>query len=419
LREHRIVTRGNEFLLSSVRADTSWAVSTSKSTLRTAVALGSLSAGRYATSAHDSNEGAHAGVISHWEETAVPRDTIDELREQLHMHAGHGEPQLSPVEEAALNRRGFEWLLKTQHVFASPLTGSPAGGWGAGDAAGAEPNSIATAAVLIALKPFYEAGTVAETKHQIEQAASAGVRWLLHVQNDDGGWPTFGGDSESTIDPTTYAMRALATWQPVLESAKCSAAVLRGVSFLESSQREDGSFVPQWFGNVHQREHENPVIGTSLVLAACAEVHQLDSTMAQRAASWLAGAQHSCGGWGPPRVPVDYSEDDRDENFRSWRENDRLAKYCSVEETSAAVSALLPLAATNAACERSVTRGVSWLADVVEHDGHRKPAIVGFYFWRIWYYERLYPLALAAGALSRAVAALAPAAAAETSLNSR
>jgi squalene-hopene/tetraprenyl-beta-curcumene cyclase len=66
-----------------------------------------------------------------------------------------------------------------------------------------------------------------------------------------------------------------------------------------------------------------------------------------------------------------------------------------------------------------VSRGISWLADSVEHDGHRRPAIIGFYFWRIWYYERLYPLALAASALSRAVGALAPAATAETSLNSR
>jgi squalene-hopene/tetraprenyl-beta-curcumene cyclase len=242
---------------------------------------------------------------------------------------------------------------------------------------------------------------------------------LLRLQNEDGGWATFGCDSDSAVDPTAYAVRALAAWQPTVEISKCAAAIARGVSFLESAQLDDGSFIPQWFGNSHQRDFENPVMGTSLVLTACAELQRLESTMAQRAAGWLAGAQHSSGGWGPPRVPVDYSEVEREGGLRSWRENDVLAKFCSVEESAAAVKAMLPMAATNAAYERTVSRGLSWLADTIEHDGHRSPAIIGSYFWRIWYYDRLYPLALAAGALSRAVGTLVPATTAETSLNGR
>jgi hypothetical protein len=82
-----------------------------------------------------------------------------------------------------------------------------------------------------------------------------------------------------------------------------------------------------------------------------------------------------------------------------------MAKYCSVEETAAAVSALLPLAARSPALQKSVSRGLAWLTAAVEQDRHRQPAIVGFYLGQIWYYDRLYPLAFAAGALSRAVAA--------------
>ena len=189
LQEHPIVTRGVEFLLSSVRADASWAVSTPQSTVNTALALGSLSAGKFVEPPHESHAHDRDAVSVHWEDTATPRDTIDDLRRvRLNAEAGHGELHHTPAEEVALNKRGLEWLLKTQHVFASPLTEAPAGGWGTGDAAGAEPNTIATGAALIALRQFYE--TDAETNRLIEQAASAGVSWLLSLQNEDGGWAT-------------------------------------------------------------------------------------------------------------------------------------------------------------------------------------------------------------------------------------
>ena len=155
--------------------------------------------------------------------------------------------------------------------------------------------------------------------------------------------------------------------------------------------------------------HENPVMGTAQVLAACAELGCLDSNLAKRAAAWMLSTQHASGGWGPPRSPVDYSDNERDSNFRSWRENEALSKFCSVEETAAAVSALIPLTVQSPALERGVSRGLTWLTNAVEQDLHRQPAVVGYYLARIWYYERLYPLAFAAGALSRAMSALTPA----------
>jgi squalene-hopene/tetraprenyl-beta-curcumene cyclase len=226
-------------------------------------------------------------------------------------------------------------------------------------------------------------------------------------------------------------VRALAVWQQFWKSnakqstshskqaasaARIGPALERAWQFLESQQGDDGSFNPIWFGNEHQAEDKNPVMGTAQVLAACAALQRLDTDVAQLAAAWLAAAQHSDGGWGPPRAPVDYSDPEKEVGLRSWRENDVLAKFCSVEETSAAVSALLPMAQKSAALERNVSRGLVWLTNAVEQDAQRQPAIIGFYFSRIWYYERLYPLAFAAGALSRAVGVLAPAKATETAL---
>jgi squalene-hopene/tetraprenyl-beta-curcumene cyclase len=124
--------------------------------------------------------------------------------------------------------------------------------------------------------------------------------------------------------------------------------------------------------------------------------------VSQRAVRWLLSAQHSNGGWGPPRIPVDYSGTDRDTS-RTWRENDAMAKLCTVEETSLAISALIPLADSNPAISQAVSRSLTWLTAAVEQDAHRRPAIIGFSQAKLWYHERLYPLAFAAGALSRAM----------------
>jgi squalene-hopene/tetraprenyl-beta-curcumene cyclase len=170
---------------------------------------------------------------------------------------------------------------------------------------------------------------------------------------------------------------------------------------LELAQRDDGRFVPQWFGNEYQPEQENPVVGTSEVLHAAVEVSRIDSNVVHRAARWLVTAQHTGGGWGPPRAPLDYSSTDKD-GFKAWRANEAMAKNCSVEETAVAVEALLPLVDTSPAIAKAASAGLTWLVNAVEQDAHRSPAVIGFYSSGIWYHERLYPLVFTAGAFSRA-----------------
>jgi squalene-hopene/tetraprenyl-beta-curcumene cyclase len=49
-------------------------------------------------------------------------------------------------------------------------------------------------------------------------------------------------------------------------------------------------------------------------------------------------------------------------------------------------------------------RGAAWLVDRVESGAWREPAPIGFYFAKLWYYERLYPLIWTVGALGKAAA---------------
>jgi squalene-hopene/tetraprenyl-beta-curcumene cyclase len=261
-------------------------------------------------------------------------------------------------------------------------------------------------------------------RERIEHSAKLGLNWLLGLQNGDGGWSTFYRDrtdhsvsfGESCSDSTAYALRALAVWQRLgqteatdgslrwfvpLEST-IGPSLERGVAYLSTQQRDDGSFLPRWFGNEYHPRDENPVIGTALVLMMCHDLGRLQSELADRAAGWLRTAQHANGGWGPPRAPLDYSGAYKD-GFRAWRANEALARVCSIEETALALMALLPLAGTSDAVSRAIANGLEWLTNAVEQDADRQGSVLGFYFSKLWYHERLYPLVFAAGALSRAV----------------
>ena len=53
-----------------------------------------------------------------------------------------------------------------------------------------------------------------------------------------------------------------------------------------------------------------------------------------------------------------------------------------------------------------MNRAAMWLIERVENGAWIEPAPIGFYFAKLWYYERLYPLIFTAGALERAEALL-------------
>jgi hypothetical protein len=78
----------------------------------------------------------------------------------------------------------------------------------------------------------------------------------------------------------------------------------------------------------------------------------------------------------------------------------------SVEETASAVEALLPLAAESTSHRRAVERGLEWLVEAVESGRHRTAAPLAHFPNGTLYTEKLYPMVLAASALSQAVARL-------------
>ena len=257
------------------------------------------------------------------------------------------------------------------------------------------------------------------TQSALEKSAENGIRWLLKLQNRDGGFPTFCRGwgtlpfDRSSADITAHCLRTIAgekelfylqilDWlqdgaevvrQGMKGSGNCyprmTRSIAAGLKFLRRGQRPNGSWVPLWFGNQFAENDENPVYGTSRVLMAYRDLGMLDAPEAQRAAAWLASVQEP--------LPEPSSLDPCPSTPRGWGGDAGIAP--SVEETALAAEVLLEFEPYR----KNAFDGISWLIDRVVDGSVCVPTPIGFYFARLWYFERLYPLIFAVSALRRAV----------------
>jgi squalene-hopene/tetraprenyl-beta-curcumene cyclase len=348
-----VARRGVDFLLASVRTDGSWPIDTNLATWNTTLAVNGL--------------------------------------------AGGGE------DVARLEC--LDWLLSCQQLERHPFTGAAPGGWGWSDLSGAVPDADDTPGALLALAAWRDAPSCPPQHCPVlEQAACDGLGWLLALQNRDGGWPTFCRGwgalpfDRSGSDLTAHALRAIHVWQPLGEtdsgpshvgpaSRAFARAIDRGFRFLTQEQRSDGSWVPLWFGNQDHPREENPIYGTAKVLMAYRDFDRTASSEAQRGLDWLRESQNGDGGWGGgASIPTARPG----------------AATSSVEETALAVEALM-MDVAGESTQKAVTKGLRWLVEAVESGEYLENSPIGFYFAKLWYHERLYPLVFTVSALGRAL----------------
>jgi squalene-hopene/tetraprenyl-beta-curcumene cyclase len=344
--DHPVARKAVAFLVASVRPDGSWPIDTNLSTWVTTLSVNALAA---------------AGDLG----------------------ALQGKDEL------------LAWLLAQQYRERHPYTGADPGAWAWTPLPGGVPDADDTPGALLALHHLSAGAASPET------AALLGLKWLLRLRNGNGGWPTFCRGwgklpfDRSGTDLTAHALRALHAWAPRLVGAPVASvevggvrvpfvskhdlerACRRGLAYLAREQRPDGSWLPLWFGNQHAPDDANPTYGTAKVLAAYRDLALLDSEPARRGLAWLLANQNDDGGWGGCR-----------------------GTPSSVEETALAVEVLL-----DAGTEESVRRGLAWLIDRVEAGGLAEATPIGFYFAKLWYFERLYPVIFAVAALGRAIKA--------------
>ncbi len=335
---HVVTRKAIEFLIASARPDGSWPIDTNLATWVTTLSVNAL--------------------------------------------AESGEVSLNESERGCI----VNWLLGQQYQVEHPYTHAAPGGWAWTDLPGGVPDADDTAGALVAL---HNLSIAAVRDHRCGEAAELGVKWLLDLQNSDGGIPTFCRGwtnlpfDRSAPDLTAHALRAWQAWRGEFSPASSTRllrAMRRAVNYLEKSQRPDGSWLPLWFGNQHAPNDENPVYGTARVLRALEELSEEEfpgvTDLHENGARWLASIQNTDGSWsGVCNGPS------------------------SIEETALALEALAGCGAHATA----VARGVEWLVQRVEDGSWMQPSPIGFYFAKLWYFERLYPLIFTVGALERAL----------------
>ena len=378
-----VIAAGVRFLANSVRPDGSWPIDTNLATWVTTLSVNALAA---------------AGDL----------ESLD-TRKQIHT-----------------------WLLGQQYKERHPYTGADRGGWAWTDLPGGVPDCDDTPGALIALCNLrFGCGDWGR-----------GRSWIRDLQNRDGGWPTFCRGwgalpfDRSGADLTAHAIRAFVQLGRIFPEPERNREYAHrlsgyridpGLAYLAREQWPDGSWLPLWFGNQHAPDDINPVYGTARVLAAYRDLGLRDSPECQRGVAYLLSVQNADGGWGG-------------------------AKDCpsSVEETALAVEVLIDLVfqeggakaepssdflpslprgeagggvsseepnpptpfpekeggerhgSAGASPSQQIRRGVAWLVEAVESGRFREPSPIGFYFAKLWYFEKLYPLIFTVAALGKA-----------------
>jgi squalene-hopene/tetraprenyl-beta-curcumene cyclase len=350
LADHPVARQGVQFLLRSVRPDGSWPIDTNLATWVTTLSVNALG-------------------------PSLPRDAIAPIR---------------------------RWLLGQQYQVEHPYTNADPGGWAWTDLPGGVPDADDTPGAILAIVGLQillgssDKPAGKESELTLE-AIGRGARWLLGLQNSDAGWPTFCRGwgalpfDRSAPDLTAHAIRAFVAILKFERELRDNAsratlifalerAIDRGFKYLARAQRADGSWLPLWFGNQRADDDENPTYGTARVLAAYRDADRVAEPTCQRGVAWLRRAQNPDGGWGgAPGV------------------------ISSIEETALAVEVLLSLAGNTDPVPDETIRGLLWLLDHTNNGKLMEPSPIGFYFAKLWYFEKLYPLIFTVAAFRRAM----------------
>jgi len=293
-------------------------------------------------------------------------------------------PELPPESRGPLR----DWLLGQQWRQVHPYTNSPPGGWAWTDLSGGVPDADDTPGAILALVNL--AAADGPTPGVVD-AIEAAMVWLLGLQNRDGGWPTFCRGwgllpfDRSACDLTAHVLRAMRVARPYISAgvvAQSEVATRRGLAFLRHQQRSDGTWLPLWFGNQDAPGDENPTYGTARVLLALADLvtdHPAAVEMVTRGVSGLLGTRNLDGGFGGGG-----------------------GTSSTLEETALVVETLCSLPSGYGLPEEVIPAGVHWLISAVERLAWAQPSPIGFYFAKLWYYERLYPLVFTIAALRQA-----------------
>jgi hypothetical protein len=291
---------------------------------------------------------------------------------------------LSPEQVKGLRRHLLDLQYKNRH----PFNMAEPGGWGWTSYSGSVPDADDTPGAILALLEMYE-GSMEETV-----AILQGCKWLLGMQNRDGGIPTFCKGwgrlpfDRSCADLTGHSIQAwlktldkLGDKVPLAIRSLIKKGIEKALSYLVKHQEEDGSWLPLWFGSQLTVNNQNPIYGTckvGLYLLNCRELDKTDSKLKEKldgmllkSRSYIINQQNQDGSWGAIR-----------------------GVNGTIEETSLSIGFLADVDVD--VC----TKGIGWIERTIGEKGLFSSPI-GLYFASLWYDEKMYPIIYYLEALGR------------------
>jgi len=271
-------------------------------------------------------------------------------------------------------------FLYIQNKHIHPFNGAQPGGWGWTSHSGSVPDGDDTPGTILALFALNQ-----ENPEVIKKPVIVGLFWLLQLQNNDGGFPTFSRGwgklpfDQSCSDLTGHAILAMAKTDHVFgdsmsrkEYSGNKKSFVKALIYLEKHQHQTGFWLPLWFGNQHTADHSNPVYGTARVVSYLNETLGTSlgneytvilKLMIDRGCQYLLSVQNQDGSWGgAANIPG------------------------SIEETALAVTAMV-----RNGYQEECASGIYWLAEKTKSDG-LVASPIGLYFASLWYDEEMYPI---------------------------
>jgi len=230
------------------------------------------------------------------------------------------------------------------------------------------------------------ANSKSELNSKIDAACERGRRWVLAMQNKDGGWGAFDRDNDSEflcqvpfadhnamIDPSTPDIAARVVEALAGEGANAdNPAIQKAIAFIRQEQEEDGAWYGRWGVNYLYGVWQTLVGLRAIGIPA-------DDPAVKRGVRWLRLYQQECGGWG------ETADSYEDPSLRGQ----------GPPTASQTAWALLGLIAAGHADGPSASRGVAYLLETQQADGTwDEPYFTGTGFPRVFYlryhYYRIY-----------------------------
>ena len=258
-----------------------------------------------------------------------------------------------------------------------PFTGAQPGGWGWSDLSGSVPDGDDTSGALVAYHVLTH-GTYAPE-------VGKGIEWLLDLQNNDGGMPTFCKGwgkfpfDRSSADISAHAFLAFSLWKEALPpalKARTEKGCKRLLAWMTAALSAEGSWTPLWFGDQDAADEKSPVYGTATAVEYLLSASDPEAVaLATKGLAYLRSVQNADGGWGG-------------------------AKDVASKVTLTA-KVLGAMASSENPEEGAMERALGFLYEAYERGTLFSREPIGLYFSRLWYSEALYSLTFVLAALKK------------------